>query len=315
MSERTYGTPLSKDLVRALRERAGLSQEALAIRLGLAGKAVVSGWETGRTSCEGPAAELLLHLFASDTSRSYGELSEVADATWRRAGTWADTWRQIAAVPEASDAIERDAFASLFPGVEIPARQHVLGFPFVERPAAFGIGSTGWSGALPAERDRAPDYIWHLDRAGAFLYRETLWEEQRRESTTGGHTHVGSLLELAACAAVFLARLARAASLHGDARYALRVDLEGMQGRGIVADDTAPTMLSNERHLSASITCSLGSVMSSPLDTAYSLVGECLVLIRPDLAPLDRLAAQLDAWLARDRRRPTRCLGFIDELR
>src|SRR5580704_8935611 len=99
MSERTYGAPISKEMVRALRERAGLSQEALAARLGLAGKAVVSGWETGRTACEGPVAELIMYLFAADTSRTFVEINNTAESTWRRAGTWHDTWRQVAAVP------------------------------------------------------------------------------------------------------------------------------------------------------------------------------------------------------------------------
>src|SRR5215831_837628 len=127
MSERTYGAPLTKEMVRALRERAGLSQEALTNRLGLAGKAVVSGWETGRTSCEGPAAELLLHLYAGDTSRSFIELNNFADATWRRAGTWADAWRQISVLPEVPTPIDQDAFTKLFPGVELPTTEHVHG--------------------------------------------------------------------------------------------------------------------------------------------------------------------------------------------
>jgi transcriptional regulator with XRE-family HTH domain len=310
-------------MVRALRERAGLSQEALANRLGLAGKAVVSGWETGRTSCEGPAAELLLYLFAGNTSRSFGELNAIADATWRRAGTWSDTWRQVSAVPETPDTIERDVFAALFPGVEIPSEQHARGFPFVTggSPAiVFGIGSSGWSGSLPPERDRAPRYLWHLDRVGGFLYRESLWEEELREATTDGHTHVGSLLELAACTTVFLTRLADVVRLSRTSRYVLRLDLEGMQGRGIVGASSnghtgdLPNMLSSEKHISASVSCSLEDTKQSPLAIAYSLVAECLLSIRPGLAPREQLEKQLAAWLARDRQRTARRLGFADAL-
>ena len=306
MSERTHGAPLAKEVVRALRERAGLSQEALANRLGLAGKAVVSGWETGRTSCEGPAAELLLHLFAADTSRSFGELSALAEATWRRAATWCDTWRQISAVPETPLAIERDVFANLFPGVAAPSERGARGFPFVELAGApvFGIGSTGWSAAIPHERDRAPRYLWQLDRAGGFLYREVPWEEDLRASRTAGHTHVGSLLELAAATTAFLRRLALTARTDRDARHVLRLDLEGMHGRGIASIDPKtrttdlPKMVSNEHSIQASMSVTMQSIVDSPLAISTALVAELLLSIRPELAPVEQLSAQLAAFVS-----------------
>lgn len=306
-------------MVRTLRERAGLSQEALATRLGLAGKAVVSGWETGRTTCEGPAAELLMHLFAADTTRSFVKLNTAAETMWRRAGTWQDAWRQISAVPEVPTTIERETFAKLFPGAEIPARQHLHGFPFVDVPESnvFGIGSNGWSGSMPADQDRAPRYMWQLDRAGGFLYREVLWEELY-ESTTQGHTDVGSLLELAVCTTVFLAKLAQTAKLDARWRYALRIDLEGVRGRGIVGNGTgahstaAPRMRSSEQHLEATYPCSIEEATRDPVAVAYSLVGEILMLIRPDLASRDQLEQQLRTRLEADHRRGTRMLGMLD---
>ena len=311
---------MPKELVRALRERAGLSQEALANRLGLAGKAVVSGWETGRTSCEGPAAELLLHLFAGDTSRAFNQINANAESSWRRAGTWHDSWRQIAAVPEVSAAIEREVFAKLFPGAEIPSEQHSHGFPFVERgadPSVFGIGANGWSGAIPPERERAPHHAWQLDRASAFLYREAAWEEAL-DSPTCGHTHVGSLLALAGATAVFMRRLAATARLQPDARFALRLDLEGMQRRGIASGPLRavemPKMLSNEIHLFATIGVSIDEVVESPLMISYRLVKELLSSIRPDLATEEQLAQQLIIWLDADRRRDVRSLAYLDAL-
>jgi transcriptional regulator with XRE-family HTH domain len=321
MSERTYGAPLSKEMVRTLRERAGLSQEALAARLGLAGKAVVSGWETGRTTCEGPAAELLLYLFAADTTRSFVEANNVAETTWRRSGMWQDAWRQVAAVPEAPLTIDREHFAHLFPDVAIPSEQHLYGFPFVEVPElnVFGIGVHGWSGSMPPDHDRAPRYLWQLDRRGGFVYRETLWEESY-ESITHGHTHAGALLELATCTTVFLGRLAESAKLDREWRYALRLDLEGIRGRGIVASSgarhstDAPKMRSSERHLTATISCSLQQMIKEPIATACSLVGELLVLIRPDLASASQLEKQLRTRLELDRRREHRLLGMLEEL-
>jgi transcriptional regulator with XRE-family HTH domain len=317
MSERTYGAPLSKEMVRTLRERAGLSQEALAIRLGLAGKAVVSGWETGRTTCEGPAAELLMYLFAADTSRTFIELNTNAEATWRRAGTWQDAWRQIAAIPEAPLTIGRDAFAALFPGTEIPARQHALGFPFVRVPESnvFGIGTDGWSGSMPADHDRAPRFLWQLDRRGGFVYRETPWEDAY-DVELFGHTHVGSLLDLAVCTTIFLGRLTDTAKLDHQWRYALRIDLEGMRGRGIVTgrDTSPPSMRCNDRHLTAEHTCTLRDTIAKPVATACALVAEVLTLIRPELASREQLEEQLRARHRLDRERERRMLGMLDSL-
>lgn len=322
MSERTYGAPLSKEMVRTLRERAGLSQEALATRLGLAGKAVVSGWETGRTTCEGPAAELLMSLFAANTTRSFVELNTRVDSTWRRAETWQDAWRQISAIPEAPLAIDRETFAHLFPDAAIPSKHHLYGFPFVDiaEPNVYGIGAHGWSGSLPPDHDRAPHYLWQLERTGGFVYRELPWEEAY-DSNTHGHTHAGALLELAACATVFLARLAVVAKLDHQWRYVLRMDLEGVRGRGVVAPPTpvsktleAPRMRSSERHLAASATCTLREVVDQPIVTACALVSELLVLIRPELASRPLLEKLLRSRVDLDRRREQRMLGMLDSL-
>jgi transcriptional regulator with XRE-family HTH domain len=322
MSERTYGAPLSKEMVRTLRERAGLSQEALATRLGLAGKAVVSGWETGRTTCEGPAAELLMSLFAANTTRSFVELNTRVDTIWRRAETWQDAWRQVSAIPEAPLSIDRETFAHLFPDVAIPSKQHLYGFPFIDvaEPNVFGIGAQGWSGSLPPDHDRAPRYLWQLERTGGFVYRELPWEEAY-DSTTHGHTHAGALLELAACATMFLGRLAVVAKLDPQWRYALRLDLEGVRGRGVVAPANAtskgfeaPRMRSSERHLAATTTCTLREVIDQPVAITCALVSELLVLIRPELASRPLLERLLRSRVDLDRRRDQRMLGMLDPL-
>jgi transcriptional regulator with XRE-family HTH domain len=309
-SPRRFGAPLDKDTVRRLRVRADMTQEDLAQRLGLASKAVVSSWETGRTTCDGPAAELLLHLLGgSDASRTraFAEIDELADATWRRTGNWDDTWRQVSAVPDRTAVIELEKFATLFPGAEIPPDGHVHGFPFVDHglPASvFGISSTGWSGSIPAERERAPRYTWHLTRTAEFAYREVPWE-LALNSITGGHTHVGSLLEIALSMTVFLGRLADRAGLDRDLHYELRIALEGMQGRGVVGaaglvGNSQPT-ISTESRVEAGTRRRLGDIVASPLDAAIALVGELMLFLRPDFVSSAVLLRELRARVDSDK--------------
>jgi transcriptional regulator with XRE-family HTH domain len=320
---RQTGKALSKELVRGMRERAGMTQDELAERLGLAGKAIISGWETGRTTCEGPAAELILHLLGGGgTSRAFGELDELTEATWRRSGNWVDSWRQVSAVPDASIVIERDKFATIFPHASIPHEGHVHGFPFVDYglPAeVFGISAIGWSGAIPIERNRSPRYAWHLTRTSEFAYRETPWE-LARDSITKGHTHVGSLLQLALCTTVFLGRLAERAGLDRDVQYELRLDLEGMEGRGVAValghwnQCDNPRPISSDNHIHAGIKLPLGKIASEPLASAYALVGELMLLLRPDFSTTSALERQLRARIKSDAEHNLRFLAFADDL-
>ena len=100
-NERRPGDPLPSELVRELRERRGFTQEQLAETLGVrGGKAVVSGWETGRTSCEGPAAELLLHLLGGGRSLELTTLASEVESIWARAKDKIAAWRQVLVVPD-----------------------------------------------------------------------------------------------------------------------------------------------------------------------------------------------------------------------
>jgi len=86
--------------LKAIRLRHDLSQDEFAARLGLrGGKSVISGWETGRTKCEGPAAELILKLFGESQSDVEPLLLSEADKEWKRAGNnFLSSWRQIAII-------------------------------------------------------------------------------------------------------------------------------------------------------------------------------------------------------------------------
>lgn len=327
MSDRTRvrkrGEPLSPAEVRRFRDQLDLTQEELAERMGLSSKAVISGWETGRASCEGPSAELLLRLVGRDASELAAELEDLADSAWCRAGKGHDTWRQVSAVPEVAFEIERDTFLKLFPDAALPREQHVHGFPFVAYdlpPNVFGVGSTGWRGCIPIEEERMPHYTWHFTREASFAYREVLWENLPNSIVTGGHTHVGSLLEITASTTFFLQRLAQKADIAPTLNYTLGLDLEGMRGRGIVAAVDrfegfvdSPQTTSSENRVHASITASVKDIIADPMQVAFSLVGEVALLLRPNLADTASLKKQLAARWRHDRKNSNmRFLGFAD---
>lgn len=326
MSEKTKyrkpGDPLSPDVVRGFRDQLGLTQEELAERMGLSSKTVISGWETGRAKCEGPSAELLLRIVGRDASQLSAELENLAESVWRRSGTWSDTWRQISAVPEFAVDLERDAFVKLFPDAALPPDDHVHGFPFVSHglpPNVFGVGSSGWIGSIPVERERMPRYTWQLTRELSFAYREVPWEISWNSIVTSGYTHIGSLLEITGATTHFLKRLAERAGLKPSTQFELSLDLEGMLGRGIVAaGDGLGSVIglgrtSPENHVHASISRSIKEISTNPMPVAFSLVGELALLLRPDLTDTATLTRELQARVKQDRNNPKmRFLGFAD---
>lgn len=321
---RKPGAALSAELVKSLRVKAGLSQEQLADRMGISGKAVISGWETGRTTCEGPSAELLLRLLNTrDASELSAELENLTEIVWRRTGKWGDTWRQISVVPEVAAEIDRDRFVALFPDAALPPKQHVNGFPFVsyDLPAdVFGLGSTGWVGVIPIEHERMPHYMWTLTRDAAFAYREIPWEISWNSIVTGGHTHIGAVLEMVGSTMFFMQRAAPRAKLDPSMNVDLGLDMEGMKGRGIVgamdryeyAVDN-PKRISPDPHVRVSITRPIADIVADPLDATFALVGEVALLLRPDLASTAALKKQLRMRVEFDRKsKDMRFLGWAD---
>lgn len=324
---RQPGEPLSSDLVKAIRLRHKLSQDEFAARLGLrGGKSVVSGWETGRTRCEGPAAELILKLFGESQPDAEPPLLLQADEEWKRAGNFLSSWRQIAILPLAVQTIEREAFVHLFPGAEIPPEQYAHGFPFIDQglPGIFRLDERGWMGAVPVERNRSPDYFWSLKRDGAFVYRESRWEDDAL-SVTKGHIHFGAQFNITMAGVFFYRRLIERLRFDPEQKVQLRLDLEGIEGRGVVAyqagrpanDFTldAPTGLSPTNHASFIVGSNCREIVEKPLRVGLALVGELALALRPDLASEKSLEEQLcKRHREDDNGDGVRFLGFLDEI-
>ncbi len=304
-----------------------MSQDAFAQTLGVrGGKAVISNWENGHSACEGPAAELLLHLYVGTPVRfSTMAFAQEVDALWNRAGAALPTYRQILAVPETPTRIAPEVFPALFPDVAIPSEEHQHGFPFIDAglpPGVYGVAPSGWFGSIPRERDRAPLYLWLLKDHAQFGFRERVWEEDTLHNQGGlqGHTHVGSLLTLSLCTTFFLARLAARCGFDQNLRYALRYDQRGMRDRGIMSFARGaplgevlegPGTLCRQDELSASVSASVGELLDRPDAVALNLVRESVYMLRPDLASDAELRAQLKARLAVDETSRRPLLGFV----
>ena len=277
---RKPGDPISGPVVREFRERGGLTQDELAQRLGVrGGKAVISGWETGRTACEGPAAEFLLHLLGGgDASLAMATLNADLEAVWNRASDRITSWRQVLVVPRAPVTVAPTTFVKLFPGAALPERRH--GFPFTGvdlHGNVVGLTQSGWLGSIPA--DGQPSYVWMLKRDGRFGYREFLSEDSRRSSMGSGEIDVGTQLRLALETTHFLRRLAPMIGLGADLRINLQLDLEGVRGRALIDahDDPGQWRFFNrwsEDHANAKIETSVGEIDSSPVDVGLRLVSE-----------------------------------------
>lgn len=313
---------VTPEIIRTLRSLRGWTTEEVATHLGMHGSgSIIADWEEGRRTLEGPIAELVLLTLRREEPTSIGSRAE---RIWRRSGNWRESWRQVSAVPLEPTNLEASEFARLFPGPEIPPHQYAHGFPFLDHglpPEVYGLHDKVWRGMIP-EQDLPPAYLWLLERDGAFLYREKIWEDDKA-SITAGHIHVGSLLEICAAVLFFLRRLAEQVSL--SSRYQLTLEMNGMKGRGVVAQrEFVPSDVflvdearheSTEEHRAASLSFDLDTMTASPLGVVYDLVAEALLELRPDLATRTALERQLKLRHAFDSRRgDLRFVGFLDDI-
>jgi serine/threonine-protein kinase HipA len=326
MPVRQAGDPIPKELIREMRQRHGLSQDELARRLGLkGGKSVISGWENGHSACEGPVAELLLLLFgAGNAPIALVILNDEMDRQWQRARNSLTSWRQVSASPIDGGSISKQKFSALFPGVEIPAVEHVHGFPFIDRGLPKGVYglSERWVGAIPIEKNRPPGYLWMLDRTAAFAYREQIWEDQPT-SVTGGNTHIGSILHVALSLTWFLSRLIKSAYDDADFELHLQLDLEGMENRGVVAYRSdrpfpdlsldEPALLAVDNRITGTLIKTARLIAENPYQVGLELTAEVMRKLNKSLASQIALDLQVKRRHVEDIQLGSiRFLGFLD---
>src|SRR6185436_3393057 len=91
-----------------------------------------------------------------------------------------------------------------------------------------------WTGIIPVEANRPAQYVWRLDRHGAFAYREHIWEDKPL-AVTEGHIHFGAQFNLVVPALFFYRRLAQRCRIEDAVECRVQLDLEGVAGRGMVA--------------------------------------------------------------------------------
>lgn len=247
------------------------------------------------------------------------------DRIWRRAGNYAPSWRQISVLPQSQLEIPTQVYRELFPGAEIPLEEIAHGFPLLGLDLASGIyklGPQGWIGIVPIEAERPPSFLWLLRQDGHFAYREVLWEESSL-SITGGHTHIGSLLQLALATTFFMRNLISRAHLPLAIQCSLQLDLHGMKNRTIVGHpiglpSTALLIDGNTKKsqidtIIGTVTTNLESIVKNPLLVGYRLVASTVQSLRPDLTDSAALERQLRIRLEQDRHQRYRFLGFLDK--
>jgi len=168
----------------------------------------------------------------------------------------------------------------VFPSASIPIEH---GFPFhdvhglkVHTPMPWG-----WLGVIPyvdqPTPKKPPSYLWLLTRAGSFLDREYLWEDEPRSVIPGGvgiYHLAGRVILLLRFAAQYSAKL----SLPRDT--ALRVQLRATNVRGrCLQDETSrhPRLIAEtapENTVCSALDTRVGAIISDPTTVALNLLEE-----------------------------------------
>jgi transcriptional regulator with XRE-family HTH domain len=320
-TKRSPGDPIPRELIRELREKHGLSQSGMAERLGVkGGKTVISGWENGHATCEGPAAELLLLLFGGRSSEiAVARLESMLDKVWSRTKVGETEWRQIVFSPAGAPRIEMQDFVRLFPemALETGARH---GFPIQARGLPQGVVSLtphAWQGCIPIDREHRPRDVWLFTDESQFCCREVRRETRDTDSNPLGLIDLGRQIQRAVQTTHFVRNVASRLKLDASLHCTLRMDLEGVSGRTIVdlSGDVEFQLLSEparwmENHARASLELPLGEITGDPTGTALKLVSEFAgqvsvtlantsalrrIIARPDFRDLLSFAVKADA--------------------
>jgi len=136
-------------------------------------------------------------------------LSELTKSGKRAGNNFLSSWRQIAIIPFAGQSIEREAFANLFPGVEIPPINMLMAFPSsITSFPEMSIDSTRGGGWEPFPWRAIVPHIITGDSSATDLlfYREHRWEDDAL-SVTEGHIHFGAQFNIAMAGVFFYKRL------------------------------------------------------------------------------------------------------------
>jgi Putative DNA-binding domain len=168
---------------------------------------------------------------------------------------------------------------TLIPAACIPVQHgfpfHQVGDKWVEKPVSWG-----WYGRIPmAEVDAEtpePSYLWMLSRAGAFIYREHLWEDSARSVIRGGvglyHLLGNAILNLR-----FLHSVASTLSLQENTYYRVFVAANNIRGRSLQDEKrywhSLLQQAAAEDIVSARMDVELAAVAPDELGAEYRLPG------------------------------------------
>jgi len=324
--KRKPGDAIPGALIRQLRERKKMTQVQLAAHLGLpSGEGIVAAWESGRATCDGPAAELVLRLLGAGTKDIDAELLiSSLNEDWLRTGERSVSfWRQFCCVSETLNRMSDAEWPTLFPTLSIPPEKHVHGFPFIDAglpPDVYAVQKEFWVGSIPSDRNDYPRYAWMLSRTGQFVYRERPWEEDPL-AITHGHVLAGSLLELAMEGTFFMTRVFKRWQTSPKGSALVRIDVHDMKGRGIsvsqpgnamIAD--TPPRVSSEDHIEARLEVQIARVVDDPLGLGFDLVAALIATLRQDVANRPALETELKTRIENDKRfgESVRFLGYLD---
>lgn len=311
---RRPGDPLPAAQVKQLRDELGLTQSEFAERLGIrGGKSVISNWENGRATCDGPVAELVLLLLGSRSlSLGMTHLAEDMEHRWTEYQPHYPYWRQVTIVPIDDVRIARDDLLTLFPDAAVPSAHHAHGFPFVDVSGTqpFSLVADGWVGALPFNRGTPISYLWRFSANGGFAYREKIWEAGQELGPTSGNVFVGALFDLVAPAFELYRRLGRRLGW-SQMRLAARLDLSGVRGRGLCdyrpnSDIIrGPDRVSSDERWNCEVALPLPADPAGVAANAIALISELAMTVRPAIAGSTALLEQLRIHWRRDRAEPT----------
>ena len=158
--------------------------------------------------------------------------------------------------------------------------------------------------------EHPPTYLWLLERSGAFLYREHLWEDGSRDykGTVGIFHVIGEVVLLLR----FLDRLTRRLDVAETTRFRVGVAINHVKGRYLTNEkmgfpnDSTTTM---EPRVEVSLDASLGEILGAREEFATNLLEEIVWQFRRQdwsRQDLDTLLRRAPQYMGPEYALPTR---------